>query len=61
MDDFTTLSPSLTSAEDNQTNTPSLSDEPSTASHSPFFSMSLPPVDQEVIHGNGSYSWCTIA
>ena len=60
MDDFT-LSLSLASIEDEQTHCPLSFEEPAESSQSPFFSMSLPPVDQEVIHGNGSYSWCTIA
>ncbi|KAI0651371.1 hypothetical protein C8Q79DRAFT_932949 [Trametes meyenii] len=37
------------------------STSPSSSSPSAGPSPSSPPVDMEYVHGNGTYSWCTIA
>ncbi|KAI0702577.1 hypothetical protein C8Q76DRAFT_754897 [Earliella scabrosa] len=62
MDDFATLSLSLASLEDPHSLSASFTpfeDSSSSSSRTPSFS--YPPVNEEYMNGNGSYSWCTIA
>ena len=58
---FTTLSFTLAAAEEQQPHTLSSSEASAASTSSYLTQLDLPPVDQEVIDGNGSYSWCTIA
>ncbi|KAI0752095.1 hypothetical protein C8Q74DRAFT_354180 [Fomes fomentarius] len=59
MDDFTALSLCLATDERPHTASSSSIEDTTSSFHTP--SLTVPPVDQEYIHGNGSYSWCTIA
>nr|VWO96270.1 Uncharacterized protein [Ganoderma boninense] len=64
MDNFDALSLPLVTLEDTQTLSSSLTSsaacgEAGTSSRAPY--LLDPPVNQEVINGNGTYSWCTIA